>query len=115
VRQVAAYAARRRRRVPAITRPAIRRRVRRAREAFKCGDLFEVVPGQTFLRAVHGPASELFRRLRERNPAPYCFSSPGRRRVTFSDVRRAIAECRPGIGVMTLARGRSDVGCSTSG
>ena len=47
--------------------------VKRAREAFRCGDLFEVVPGQTFFEPCAIPPSELFRRLRERNPAPYGF------------------------------------------
>jgi anthranilate synthase len=47
--------------------------VRLAREAFKRGDLFEVVPGQTFFDPCPSPPSELFRRLRERNPAPYGF------------------------------------------
>ena len=47
--------------------------VRVAREAFKRGDLFEVVPGQTFFEPCPSPPSELFRRLRERNPAPYGF------------------------------------------
>src|SRR5437870_4947238 len=47
--------------------------VRRAREAFKRGDLFEVVPGQTFFAACPSPPSELFLRLRERNPSPYGF------------------------------------------
>src|SRR5881628_2603151 len=47
--------------------------VRRAREAFKRGDLFEVVPGQTFFAGCPSPPSELFLRLRERNPSPYGF------------------------------------------
>ena len=47
--------------------------VRMAREAFKRGDLFEVVPGQTFFEACPPAPSELFRRLRERNPSPYGF------------------------------------------
>lgn len=47
--------------------------VRVAREAFKRGDLFEVVPGQTFFEPCPSPPSELFLRLRERNPAPYGF------------------------------------------
>jgi anthranilate synthase len=47
--------------------------VRVAREAFRRGDLFEVVPGQTFFEPCPAPPSELFRRLRERNPAPYGF------------------------------------------
>src|SRR5881628_126790 len=46
---------------------------RRAREAFKRGDLFEVVPGQTFFAGCPSPPSELFLRLRERNPSPYGF------------------------------------------
>jgi len=47
--------------------------VRLAHEAFRRGDLFEVVPGQTFFEPCPAPPSELFRRLRERNPAPYGF------------------------------------------
>jgi anthranilate synthase len=47
--------------------------VRLAREAFKRGDLFEVVPGQTFFEPCPVPPSALSRRLRERNPAPYGF------------------------------------------
>jgi anthranilate synthase len=47
--------------------------VRVAREAFKRGDLFEVVPGQTFFEPCPSPPSDLFLRLRERNPAPYGF------------------------------------------
>ncbi len=45
--------------------------VRVAHEAFRRGDLFEVVPGRTFFEPCRVPPSELFRRLRERNPAPY--------------------------------------------
>lgn len=45
--------------------------VRLAKEAFRRGDLFEVVPGRTFFEPCPVPPSELFRRLRERNPAPY--------------------------------------------
>ncbi len=47
--------------------------VRKARESFKRGDLFEVVPGQIFFEPCPAPPSEVFRRLRERNPAPYGF------------------------------------------
>ena len=47
--------------------------VRRAREAFHRGDLFEVVLSQTFSEPCPAAPSELFRRLRERNPAPYGF------------------------------------------
>lgn len=45
--------------------------VRIAHEAFRRGDLFEVVPGRTFFEPCPVAPSELFRRLRERNPAPY--------------------------------------------
>ena len=45
--------------------------VRAAIEAFRRGDLFEVVPGQVFRQACVAPPSTVFRRLRERNPAPY--------------------------------------------
>lgn len=44
-----------------------------AKEAFKRGDLFEVVPGQTFFRACPSRPSAVFRRLRRTNPAPYGF------------------------------------------
>jgi anthranilate synthase len=47
--------------------------VRLARESFARGDLFEVVPGQTFFEACPAPPSTLFRRLRESNPSPYGF------------------------------------------
>ncbi len=47
--------------------------VEAAKEAFKCGDLFEVVPGQTFFEPYQASPAELFRRLRERNPSPYGF------------------------------------------
>jgi anthranilate synthase len=47
--------------------------VRLAHEAFRRGDLFEVVPGQMFMTASPSRPSELFRRLRESNPAPYGF------------------------------------------
>lgn len=48
-------------------------RVREAREAFRRGDLFEVVLSQTFVEPCPAQPSEVFRRLRERNPAPYGF------------------------------------------
>jgi anthranilate synthase len=47
--------------------------VRLARESFRRGDLFEVVPGQTFFRASPASPSALFRRLRASNPSPYGF------------------------------------------
>jgi anthranilate synthase len=47
--------------------------VRDAKEYFRRGDLFEVVPGQTFFEpAIESPAT-IFGRLRVRNPAPYGF------------------------------------------
>ena len=45
--------------------------VREAIEAFRRGDLFEVVPGQTFFEPCPAPPSALYQRLKERNPAPY--------------------------------------------
>ena len=45
--------------------------VREAIHAFARGDLFEVVPSQTFFEPCASPPSEVFRRLRRRNPAPY--------------------------------------------
>jgi len=47
--------------------------VRQAREAFERGDLFEVVPGQTFFEPCMEAPSEIFQRLCERNPSPYGF------------------------------------------
>lgn len=47
--------------------------VRRAKDKFVRGDLFEVVPGQVFYeRAEHRP-SEISRRLKAVNPSPYSF------------------------------------------
>jgi anthranilate synthase len=45
--------------------------VRVAQRSFRRGDLFEVVPGRMFFERCTAPPSEVFRRLRERNPAPY--------------------------------------------
>jgi anthranilate synthase len=49
------------------------RGVQLAREAFHRGDLFEVVTSQTFAEPAETPPSEIFRRLRRRNPSPYGF------------------------------------------
>jgi len=46
--------------------------VRQAKERFKRGDLFEVVPGHTFYERCASP-SRFYERLRERNPAPFEF------------------------------------------
>lgn len=45
--------------------------VEKALTAFRCGDLFEVVPGQTFRSACIDAPSQVFRRLQQQNPAPY--------------------------------------------
>jgi anthranilate synthase len=45
--------------------------VTEAMPLFRSGDLFEVVPSQVFRRGCAAPPSTLFRRLRERNPAPH--------------------------------------------
>lgn len=45
--------------------------VRKAKESFARGDLFEVVPGQTFRAPCPDLPSEVFRRLTAANPAPY--------------------------------------------
>jgi anthranilate synthase len=47
--------------------------VAKAKQAFARGDLFEVVPGQTFFRPCKSRPSQVFRRLRRTNPAPYGF------------------------------------------
>jgi anthranilate synthase len=45
--------------------------VERARDAFARGDLFEVVLGQLLAEPCREAPSEIFRRLRQTNPAPY--------------------------------------------
>ena len=45
--------------------------VRRAKDAFVRGDLFEVVAGQLFAERCADPPSTVFHRLRQANPAPY--------------------------------------------
>ncbi|HXP97929.1 MAG TPA: anthranilate synthase component I [Telmatospirillum sp.] len=45
--------------------------VERARDAFARGDLFEVVLGQLLTEPCREAPSEIFRRLRQTNPAPY--------------------------------------------
>jgi len=47
--------------------------VKRAKESFKRGDLFEVVPGQTFFERCEAKPSEISRRLKAINPSPYSF------------------------------------------
>jgi anthranilate synthase len=47
--------------------------VGRAVEYFRRGDLFEVVPGQTFYERPEAPPSAISRRLQEINPSPYGF------------------------------------------
>jgi anthranilate synthase len=45
--------------------------VNKAKESFKRGDLFEVVPGQLFVRPCLDSPSTVFERLKKANPAPY--------------------------------------------
>lgn len=47
--------------------------VKAAKKYFKCGDLFEVVPGRTFFDKCLVNPSKVFLRLKERNPSPYSF------------------------------------------
>ncbi len=47
--------------------------VNTAKEKFARGDLFEVVPSQSFYKAYNDKPSHLFRRMRHYNPAPYGF------------------------------------------
>ncbi|MEF2071799.1 anthranilate synthase [Consotaella aegiceratis] len=47
--------------------------VRVAKEKFVRGDLFEVVPGQTFYERCNSEPSEISRRLKTINPSPYSF------------------------------------------
>ena len=52
---------------------AFARKVSRAKEEFKVGNLFETVLSQTFFEPCPQPPSTVFRRLRHRNPSPYGF------------------------------------------
>lgn len=47
--------------------------VRLAQKAFKRGDLFETVPGQTFFFPCKDKPSVIFERLKKANPSPYGF------------------------------------------
>ncbi|PRD45297.1 anthranilate synthase component I [Phyllobacterium phragmitis] len=47
--------------------------VEKAKESFKRGDLFEVVPGQIFYERCETKPSEIARRLKAINPSPYSF------------------------------------------
>jgi len=47
--------------------------VQLAKERFKSGDLFEVVPGQVFYEPVKGTPADISRRLKRTNPSPYSF------------------------------------------
>jgi anthranilate synthase len=49
------------------------RLVEKAKESFKRGDLFEVVPGQMFFERCDSKPSEITRRLKKINPSPYSF------------------------------------------
>lgn len=49
------------------------RLVERAKEKFRRGDLFEVVPGQVFTERCENPPSAISRKLKEINPSPYSF------------------------------------------
>lgn len=47
--------------------------VNKAKERFACGDLFEVVPSQTFYTHYIERPSSLFKQMKQRNPSPYGF------------------------------------------
>lgn len=47
--------------------------VETAKKRFACGDLFEVVPSQTFYMACPEKPSGIFKRMRIKNPSPYGF------------------------------------------
>ncbi|MDW6022260.1 anthranilate synthase [Mesorhizobium sp. BAC0120] len=49
------------------------RLVEKAKESFRRGDLFEVVPGQMFYERCETAPSEISRRLKNINPSPYSF------------------------------------------
>ncbi|MDQ0454461.1 anthranilate synthase [Rhizobium paknamense] len=45
----------------------------KAKESFRRGDLFEVVPGQKFMERCESKPSDISKRLKEINPSPYSF------------------------------------------
>ncbi|MDD9910242.1 MAG: anthranilate synthase [Ahrensia sp.] len=47
--------------------------VRKAKEKFERGDLFEVVPGQVFTERCLNPPSQISHKLKQINPSPYSF------------------------------------------
>jgi anthranilate synthase len=49
------------------------RLVEKAKESFRCGDLFEVVPGQMFYERCDSTPADISRRLKAINPSPYSF------------------------------------------
>ena len=49
------------------------KKVEKAREQFRIGNLFETVLSQVFYEPCAAPPSEIFDRLRVRNPSPYMF------------------------------------------
>jgi len=49
------------------------RLVEKAKQSFRRGDLFEVVPGQTFFERCETKPSDISRRLKTINPSPYSF------------------------------------------
>ncbi len=49
------------------------RLVEKAKESFRRGDLFEVVPGQMFFERCESKPSDINRRLKKINPSPYSF------------------------------------------
>ncbi len=49
------------------------RLVEKAKESFRRGDLFEVVPGQMFFERCDSRPSDITRRLKKINPSPYSF------------------------------------------
>ena len=90
--------------------------VERARARFACGDLFEVVPSQSFFEPCPAPPSALFARLERRNPAPYAFLANlgegellvGASPEMFVRVTGDRVETCPIAG--TIARGRDPLG-----
>jgi anthranilate synthase len=47
--------------------------VKKAKESFRRGDLFEVVPGQKFMERCDSKPSDISKRLKAINPSPYSF------------------------------------------
>jgi anthranilate synthase len=87
--------------------------VEKAKESFRRGDLFEVVPGQMFYERCETQPSEISRRLKAINPSPYSFFiNLGDRRISDRRVAGDV-RARQRAGASRPARSRARSGAAT--